>query len=154
MKTTKTLTLFLIILFNISFSYSKNKTNQLKINANETKIIKNDMKIIFSGNVISKYENNILKSDKMIVYYKMHKNNYQLDKIEVFGNIQFTGNDISVNSSKASYDNNTNILTLQDNIKANQNNKTIYADKIFYNIKTKKTKIQSSKEKKIKIFID
>ena len=138
--------IFLIIFFiSISSLFAKENLN---ITSDKATVYKKLNKIIFEGDVISKYEEFTLKSDKMIVNYIEKDKKFTVKNISVFDNVYFTNETITATGKKGNFDVNKNLVVLQDNVIVQEKNNKLFSDYFEYNTLEKNFTISNKDNKK------
>lgn len=152
--------LSLVILLAASNSFSENLGNKIKTNVPvniESDSLIYDTKAgaaVFSGNVKVTQDDMAISAEKMNVYSdekstKKTKDtgavNTNFKRIEAFGNVSFSGKNISGKSQEAIYEIFGEVLTLKGSVYLNQNGNELYGEKFVYNMKTGKYDVYSTK---------
>ena len=148
---------FLILFVNISYSNNlfKIDKNNIKLEADEIRIYKDNKKINLFGNVIVDNGNNKLYADKMTVNFINKNNSYDITEITGYGNILLKGQDIDAKSDKFTYKMNKSIITLYENVVLKEKDSIVYGNKLVYNTTNGYSKIDGENNKKrVKIIIN
>ena len=66
------------------------------------------------------------------------------------GNVKIETKTETITSNSAKYDNKTNLISLKGNVVINRDNNSLSGEKGYMNLKTRKSKIESAKSKRVK----
>lgn len=102
-------------------------------------------KIEAEGNVVVLENNNVLKADKMVAYFKGTSPS-EIKRIEAFGHVKVDTADGQAQGDKGLYQPEKSELELEGNVVVKQDGHVIYGQKAITNLKTSVSKIVSGKE--------
>ena len=100
-----------------------------------------DVKLFLSGSIS-------ISAKKISANFDKINNNLIL--ANAHGNVQIKTKLERITSDSAKYDSNTDIITLKGNVIINRDKSILSGEKGYMNLKTRKSKIESSKSKRVK----
>lgn len=152
--------LFLVLFFGVFLffpiiSFAKNdKLKELnhnapvKIQADSMKYFGNKKISEFHGNVVAVSDNFTLTSDDVTVYLNK---NFDVDRIECVGNVNFKSKDIVSLSNKADVDQTKGVATISGKVKVWQKENFLEGEKIYIYYNEEKIVVDKGKEKRVTI---
>ena len=129
---------FLFFSYEFCLLYSQESfKEEIKLEADNVNIIQDLGKAEFNGNVTINYSNLILKSDNVIVSYKIfNTNETRIISFSATGNLFITKGDNVLKGDSAFYNVEKNLITLEGNVIFNQKNNIVSGKKLIFNTKS------------------
>ncbi len=137
----------------------------LKITSDRLEAFNEKKLVVFSGNAKVTQGNHVLKSDKLLLYYKdlsghQEKKNKigseqsgELEKIEARGNVTLIQKDRNVTSDEAIYFRDTNKIVLTGNAVLNEGKNSIKGDRVTIFLNDNKGMVESDHQHQVKAII-
>lgn len=121
--------------------------------------------VVFSGHATVTQGKNILKSDKLLLYYKTETDSKEkigsietekageLERIEAQGNVSFTQGSRTARSDEAVYYRDTHKIVMTGNALLNEGKNFIKGDRVIVYLNENKGVVESSTQKQVKAII-
>ncbi len=141
----KVVIIFSLLLFqNPSFGFNA-KNADIDIESKELEVFINENKAKFTGNVVAKQNDFIVKSDELILFF--HKD--KMEKVIFLNNVKIhAGNQVAY-GDRGEYSQNNPIFKLTGKVHLMQNHHEFRGDIFTYNVKTKEASISTIKDGKV-----
>ncbi|GHU26387.1 hypothetical protein FACS1894152_0890 [Bacilli bacterium] len=129
------LSIFLLYQTNVQCLAKKvDKKNETTIESDEVKIKKNQNIMIFKGNIRIKKEDLTITTPKTAtVYYAIDNGRIELKNIDMVDVVAIKDNGIRLSGDRGSYNLESSILTIENNVIISEKNSVIFVDKAVYN---------------------
>jgi len=115
--------------------------------------------VVFSGNVVAKQKDRVIKADRVFVYYKKKsatdrgsqatENSDDLDRIEAKGNVRVTQGEKIVTGENAVFLNDEQKIIMTGNPVMQEGNNVIKGDRIVVLLDEDRGVVESSREKRV-----
>ncbi|MCP4355321.1 MAG: hypothetical protein GY793_06745 [Proteobacteria bacterium] len=144
---------FILQIFIILFSINAYAVDSVKLDVTSDKleVEKATETAVFSGDVIAKYQEVTMKSDKLKVEYDSKQTNKQkrIKLITATGHVHLTQKGDIIDSDKAEYFVNDDNIIFKDNVVLNRNGNIIKGDHLTVNMITKKVEMRALGKKRV-----
>ena len=161
----------LFILLTTSFAYAENKLfnkqsdEPMEITSSRMEAFNEKKLIVFSGNAMVKQGSKVLKSDKLLLYYKQEPNTKKkagtietektgdLEKLEAKGNVSLTQGERIATGDEAIYFRDSGKVILTGNAMLSEGKNSIKGDRVIVFINENRGVVESNLKKQIRAVI-
>ena len=161
------------LLVNVTFQCNSTDNNflnkqsdePLEITSSKTEAYNENKLVVFSGNTMVKQGNKVLKSDKLILYYKKEPDKKEkvgtieteksddLEKVEAKGNVSLTQGQRIATGDEAIYFRDSGKVILTGNAILREGKNSIKGDRVIVFINENRGVVESNSKKQIKAVI-
>lgn len=161
----------LIVLLTVSLAYAENKLfnkqsdEPMEITSNRMEAFNKNKLVVFSGNAMVRQGNKVLKSDKILLYYKKEPDKEEkvgtieteqsgdLEKVEAKGNVSLTQGPRIATGDEATYFRDSGKVILTGNAMLSEGKNSIKGDRVIVFINENRGVVESNSKKQVKAVI-
>jgi lipopolysaccharide export system protein LptA len=161
----------LIVLLTVSLAYAENKLfnkqsdEPMEITSNRMEAFNKNKLVVFSGNAMVRQGNKVLKSDKILLYYKKEPDKEEkigtieteqsgdLEKVEAKGNVSLTQGPRIATGDEAIYFRDSGKVILTGNAMLSEGKNSIKGDRVIVFINENRGVVESNSKKQVKAVI-
>jgi lipopolysaccharide export system protein LptA len=161
----------LIVLLTVSLAYAENKLfnkqsdEPMEITSNRMEAFNKNKLVVFSGNAMVRQGNKVLKSDKILLYYKKEPDKEEkigtieteqsgdLEKVEAKGNVSLTQGPRIATGDEAIYIRDSGKVILTGNAMLSEGKNSIKGDRVIVFINENRGVVESNSKKQVKAVI-
>ncbi|MCX5849198.1 MAG: lipopolysaccharide transport periplasmic protein LptA [Deltaproteobacteria bacterium] len=145
--------------------FSKQSDEPMEITSNRMEAFNENKLVVFSGNAMVKQGSNVLKSDKLLLYYKKEPDKKEkvgtietertgdLEKVEAKGNVSLTQGKRIATGDEATYFRDSAKIILTGNAVLSEGKNLIKGDKVIVYINEDRGVVESNTKKQVKAII-
>jgi lipopolysaccharide export system protein LptA len=160
-----------IVLFAAPLAYAENKLfnkqsdEPMEITSNRMEAFNENKLVVFSGNAMVKQGSKILKSDKILLYYKKEPDKKEkvgmietervgdLEKVEAKGNVSLTQGERVATGDEATYYQDSAKIIMTGNAVLSEGKNSIKGDKVIVFLNENRGIVESNTKKQVKAII-
>ena len=161
----------LFILLTTSLAYAENKLfnkqsdEPLEITSNRMEAFNENKLVVFSGDAMAKQGDKVLKSDRLLLYYKKGPDNKDkvgtiktertgnLEKIEAKGNVSLIQGERTATGDEAIYYHDSAKIIMTGNAVLNEGKNSIKGDRVIVFLNEDRGVVESNTKKQVKAII-
>lgn len=161
--------LFILLITSLAYAenklFNKQSDEPLEITSNRMEAFNENKLVVFSGNAMAKQGNKVLKSDRLLLYYKKEPDKKDkvgtietertgnLEKIEAKGNVSLAQGERLVTGDEAIYYRDSAKIIMTGNAVLSQGKNSIKGDRVIVFLNENRGIVESNTKKQVKAII-